>query len=268
MSTPTMSRDGQHRIDMRATFRASINDLAGWLASSLRNVELERMTGPGNGLYGLTVKQIRNEIRNEMERRGTDGLETWSDRFSYDETVQRLALAEEHVRRAFPELDKADRGQKQQAAPVQVSAPAASEPSDTCSVCGKEECANEVCGTEPAKEIPAPAACRHGNTPRHDVTGDPIKACDDGFRDPGYVEFGAFSPEGCFYSGDGCAVDAANTAAEESEGEEDITWGRMCSDHSGEPASHCAECNAEPAATCADCSGKGCHWCHWTGKRR
>lgn len=309
MSTPTMSRDNRYRIALRVEFRASIGELAAYLSSSHRHVEdMDRLA---NILAGLSIRQIHKIVRTEMERRGCDYIDGWADQFSYDETVRRLNIASQHVRRAFPELDKADREQKQQPAPAQDPAveespealqcdwcssaigpregvsfvgelicqrcyhkhglsqkPAAIEPSDTCSVCGKEECANEVCGTEPAKEIPAPAACRHGNTPRQDVTGDPIKACEDGFNAPGYVEFGAFSPEGCFYSGDGCAVDAANAAAEESEGEEDITWGRKCSDHDDDMADHCRECNAEPEPTCTDCSGSGCHWCHWTGKRR
>ena len=40
---------------------------------------------------------------------------------------------------------------------------------DTCPVCGKEDCGNQVCGTE----RPHPSACKHGNAPRPDVTGDP-----------------------------------------------------------------------------------------------
>lgn len=87
--------------------------------------------------------------------------------------------------------------------------------------------------------------CRHGNTPREDVTGNPLQECSTSHH--GNVEYGAFNPEGCFYSGDSCAVDAANTAAQESETEDDITWGRICSEHDGEPASTCQECNTEDA---------------------
>lgn len=264
MSTPTTSRDGQYRIDMRITFRVSISELATYLASATRHIEMERLAGI---LTGLTAKHVRETARTEMERRGFDYMDAWADNFGYDETIQRLALAEKQIRRAFPELAKADREREQQTAPTlapvnQISGPTAIEPSDTCSVCGKEECANEVCGAEP----PASAVCRHGNTPRADATGAPVAECEK--RHHGNVEYGAFNSEGCFYSGEGCAVDAANAAAQESETEDDITWGRMCTDHEGEPADHCAECNGEPEPTCTDCAGDGCHWCNWTGKRR
>ncbi|NUP53396.1 MAG: hypothetical protein HOW97_39650 [Catenulispora sp.] len=238
MPTATMSQDGTYRIDMRVTFRVSIGNLATYLASALRHVDdLDRLV---ELMTGLNTRQIRDTVRTEMERRGVDYIDGWADQFSYDETVRRLALAEEHVRRAFPELDKADREQKQAAALAEQIVPV---------------------------EAPAPATCRHGNAPRPDVTGDPIKACEDGFRAPGHVEYGAFNAEGCFYSGDGCAVDAANAAAEDAEEEDDITWGRMCNDHNGEPADHCRTCNADDAPACTDCEGSGCHWCHWTGRK-
>lgn len=273
MSTPTMSRDNRYRIALRVEFRASIGELAAYLSSSHRHVEdMDRLA---NILAGLSIRQIHKIVRTEMERRGCDYIDGWADQFSYDETVRRLNIATQHVRRAFPELDKADREQKQQPAPAQEPAPT---------------------------ETPAPATCRHGNEPREDVTGDPIKACEEGFRAPGHVEFGAFNAEGCFYSGDGCAVDAANAAAQDAETEDDITWGRICPEHEGEPADHCQECNTEEpeqddeevprrtvadlrpmlnrkladpetvaeihASRCAECKGAGCHWCYWTGKRQ
>lgn len=214
MPTATISQDGQYRIDMRVTFRVTIGDLTTYLASAHRHVEeISRLT---EILAGLSTRQISSVVRAEMEKRGLY-TDAWADQFSYDETVQRLELAERHVRRAFPELNKAEREQKHGAGPAQDQAPI---------------------------EAPAQATCRHGNTPRQDATGDPIKACDDGFNAPGHVEYGAFNPEGCFYSGDGCAVDAANAAAQEAETEGDIRWGRICPEHDGEFADYCQECNA------------------------
>ena len=99
---------------------------------------------------------------------------------------------------------------------------------------------------------PKPAAtCRHGNTPRPDVTGDPIAACAKG---DGGTEWGAFSDEGCYYDYD-CAVDVANESAnqnEEAEADADdpvSTWGEMCRDHRDQeqPLDGCEECNAETA---------------------
>lgn len=97
MPTPTMSRDGQYRIELRLTTRVTRADLAGYLASSLRNTVLEE-------LPKLTISQIRENIRNEMERRGLDGLDSWSDRFGMTETKDRLAWAADQVSRAYPEL--------------------------------------------------------------------------------------------------------------------------------------------------------------------
>lgn len=326
MSTPTMSRDNRYRIALRVEFRASIGELAAYLACAHRHVEdVDRLA---NLMSGLNPRQIHATIRTEMERRGCDYIDGWADWFGHDETVQRLKLAEQHVRRAFPELDKADREQKQQTTPAQGPAPVnplsgTGDGYGMCDWCGwngllredgmmrrhrpmtqaggksgrtgslpqdmhadhcngsgeapyaplhvrEETATQEPAASEPeqTEETPAPATCRHGNTPRQDVTGNPIKACDDGFRAPGHVEYGAFNPEGCFYSGDGCAVDAANAAAVEALEADDITWGRMCNDHADDLADHCRECNAEPEPTCTDCAGSGCHWCHWTGKRR
>lgn len=47
---------------------------------------------------------------------------------------------------------------------------------------------------EKANVTESPAACRHGNTPRPDATGDPITACANA---GGGTEWGAFNAEGC-----------------------------------------------------------------------
>lgn len=95
----------------------------------------------------------------------------------------------------------------------------------------------------------APATCRHGNTPRPDVTGDPIAACANA---GGGTEWGAFNAEGCTYSYD-CAVDVANESARQNEEAEatpddpESTWGEMCRDHRDQeqPKDGCEECNAD-----------------------
>jgi len=94
---------------------------------------------------------------------------------------------------------------------------------------------------------PQPAAqCLHGNTPRPDVTGDPIAACAKGH---GGTEWGAFNDEGCYYAYD-CAVDVANESAKTNEEEEAdaddpvSTWGEKCSDHEGQPRNGCEDCFA------------------------
>jgi hypothetical protein len=227
MATATMSQDGTYRIDLRITRRVSAGDLASYLAAALRHVDMDRLPSI---LDGLSAKQVRDTIRDEMDRRGTDYIDGWADQFGYAETNERIALATNHVRRAYPELAKAEDSQR------------------------------------PALETLVTKMCRHGNTPRENVTGDPIKACDEGSRAHGHVEYGAFNPEGCFYSGDSCAVDAANAAAQETETEDDITWGRICTEHEGEPADTCQECNGEqgddtdeePSDTCSVCGREDC----------
>jgi hypothetical protein len=95
----------------------------------------------------------------------------------------------------------------------------------------------------------APATCKHGNTPRPDVTGDPIAAC---VKSDGRTEWGAFNAEGCTYAYD-CAVDVANESAKENEEAEatpddpESTWGEMCRDHRDQeqPKDGCEECFAE-----------------------
>jgi hypothetical protein len=221
-----MSQDGTYRIDLRITRRVSISDLASYLASALRSVELEQMPK-------LTAQQIRETAREEMERRGTDYIDGWADEFGMAETNERLAWAVDQIRRAYPELAKAEDGQR------------------------------------PAMETLVTKMCKHGNEPRPDVTGDPIAEC--AAKPDGRTEWGAFNDEGCWYAYD-CAVDVANECARENEETDsspedpDNTWGRICPDHEGQPADHCAVCNADEPTVCKECDGSGCHWCHWTGR--
>jgi hypothetical protein len=225
MPTATMSQDGTYRIDLRITRRVSTGDLASYLASALRRTELENMPK-------LTTQQIRKTARDEMERRGTDYIDGWADDFGMTETNDRLAWATDQIRRAYPELAKAEDAQR------------------------------------PAVETRATKTCRHGKTPRPDVTGDPIAEC---AKADGRTEWGAFNDEGCWYAND-CAVDVANECAQENQNAETPaddpygTWGRICPDHEGETADHCRQCNTEQPSTCKDCDGAGCHWCYWTGR--
>ncbi|MEU2393985.1 hypothetical protein [Streptomyces sp. NPDC007369] len=116
-------------------------------------------------------------------------------------------------------------------------------------------------------------ACVHRVTPRADVSGAPIKAC---ARKQPNQEAGVFNDEGCVEAFD-CAVQAANRAAEMNV-EEDAPagdplymWDLLCVEHrdAEQQVDTCEECNAEPAeGRCPECSGKGCHWCYWTGERQ
>ncbi|MDH6709786.1 hypothetical protein P3T27_006535 [Kitasatospora sp. MAA19] len=241
MPTATMSEDGVYRIDLRITRRVSIGDLASYLASSQRHIPMDRIPSITNS---LSPKQIRDLVRTEMERRGTDYIDGWADQFGDTETRDRLTLAADLIRRAYPELAKAEDSQR------------------------------------PALENLVTTMCKHGNTPREDVTGDPIAECS---KADGRTEWGAFGDDGdngeAFYVYD-CAVDVANEAARENVDAEAApddpyaTWARICPDHQAQSADDCQECYAEEPedddaddeARCTDCSGKGCHWCHWTGR--
>lgn len=87
-------------------------------------------------------------------------------------------------------------------------------------------------------------ACRHHVTPRADVSGDPIKACD---RKQPNQEAGIFSDEGCVEAYD-CAVQAANRAAEmNAEGDSPADdplygWDLMCPEHREQQVDACEEC--------------------------
>lgn len=224
MPKPTMSKDKKYRIELRVTFRADIGTLASYLAAAMHHVDdVDRLD---NILSGLNSRQIANKIRSEMECRGTDYLDGWADRFGYDETVKRHTIAESHVRRAYPELDRADRESVEPAAP-----------SDTCSVCGKEECANEVCGTEPPAAA-APAAC-----PVHRVKLAPGAVEPKCLRIHGNAEYGVFGDEGSLVNYD-CAYEAANHAAEYAAEDPDTeyTVHRVCNEHPDNAADTCEEC--------------------------
>ncbi|MFD5916200.1 hypothetical protein ACFVYP_06930 [Kitasatospora sp. NPDC058201] len=236
MPTATMSQDGTYRIDLRITRRVSIGDLASYLAGAHRHIDMDRLASIGNG---LSAKQVRDTVRTEMERRGTDYIDGWADNFGFDETAERLALATAQIRRAYPELAKAENSRR------------------------------------PPLEPLVTKMCKHGNTPREDVTGDPITECTAKDVD-GRTEWGAFGDDGvddgAFFVDD-CAVEAANgAAAENAELERDAddpyaTWGRICPSHEAQRANHCRRCNADDAPACTDCDGSGCHWCHWTGHK-
>jgi hypothetical protein len=111
-------------------------------------------------------------------------------------------------------------------------------PSDTCSVCGKEECANEVCGTEfPATA--APVAC-----PTHRVKLNPGAASPECPIVYGIAEYGVFGDEGSLEAHD-CAYSAANSAAEYAAEDPDTqyTVRRLCNDHRDNAADTCEDCN-------------------------
>ncbi|MFJ2176424.1 hypothetical protein ACIOHE_26475 [Streptomyces sp. NPDC087851] len=199
----TKSIDGLYRIDVLVTFRVGVGELVTALCSAYRFHTTED-DGP---LPRLSKAAVNKKIREEFYLRGgSDGLSGWADCQSDDETRERVTWAEEHVRRAFPEL------------------------------------ATEAPAKTPTDD--APQACVHGNTPRPDVTGDPITECR---ATPGVEDFGAFNDEGCFYSY-GCAVDVANKAAKESEESDHITWSKICAAHAEQPAATCEECNADGSA--------------------
>ncbi|PSJ29814.1 hypothetical protein B7P34_04700 [Streptosporangium nondiastaticum] len=105
---------------------------------------------------------------------------------------------------------------------------------------------------------PAPAlACQHGTSPRPDVSGNPVAACDG--RAPG-VRGGVWSDEGCVYSDD-CLVDAANECArlnaEEEPAEEPLhSWHRMCPEHDEQTLDECEECNAVPTEQAEEPEGE------------
>lgn len=202
MAKPTISCDGKYRIEIRIARRVSTADLANYLASALRHVGIERLHSIADG---LPAKAVRDQVRTEMERRGVDYIDGWSDQFDMVETIDRLAIATEQIRRAYPELAKAEDSKTTPLAPLVTK------------------------------------LCMHGNEPSEDVQGDPIAEC---AKADGGTEWGAFNPEGCFYAYD-CAVDVANEAAKESTTEDDIIWGRKCREHEDERAETCSECYAE-----------------------
>ncbi|MEU2179703.1 hypothetical protein [Streptomyces thermolilacinus] len=113
--------------------------------------------------------------------------------------------------------------------------------------------------------------CLHEVYPADGASGDPITAC---ARKQAGGRFGVWSDEGCV-DGFDCAVEAANEcarlngAAEAPAGDPLYTWGPMCPEHDEQGLDDCEACNAVPAEDrCPECSGKGCHWCHWTGEKQ
>ncbi|MFI5686773.1 hypothetical protein [Streptomyces sp. NPDC051636] len=113
--------------------------------------------------------------------------------------------------------------------------------------------------------------CLHEVYPADGVNGDPITAC---ARKPAGGRFGVWSDEGCV-DGFDCAVEAANECArlngeaEAPAGDPLYSWGPMCPEHDEQGLDDCETCNAVPAEDrCPECSGKGCHWCHWTGEKQ
>ncbi|MEV7855161.1 hypothetical protein [Streptomyces sp. NPDC088183] len=92
----------------------------------------------------------------------------------------------------------------------------------------------------PAPDV-APTQCIHGNTPRPNVTGDPIEACRSA---RGVKDFGVFNDEGCIYVY-GCAVDVANEAVKECAESDYITWSKLCTEHEEQPAGTCEKCHAD-----------------------
>ncbi|HZF90423.1 hypothetical protein [Streptomyces sp.] len=125
----------------------------------------------------------------------------------------------------------------------------------------------------PAAIEPAAPECLHRIAVRPDVSGDPITTC---ARKQPNQEAGVFSDEGCVEAFD-CAVQAANRAAEMNV-EEDAPagdplylWDLLCVEHRDDEqqVDTCEKCNAVPAEDrCPECSGKGCHWCYWTGEKQ
>ncbi|MFG3118685.1 hypothetical protein ACGF4C_30480 [Streptomyces sp. NPDC048197] len=123
-------------------------------------------------------------------------------------------------------------------------------------------------------ELPAAdvdEACLHGRRPRPDVSGDPITWC---ARKQPNQSAGVWNDEGCVLAAD-CCVEAANDCAQynvEAEapaGDPEFEWALMCTQHEEQMLDGCEECNAVPAEDrCKECSGKGCHWCHWTGEQQ
>lgn len=122
---------------------------------------------------------------------------------------------------------------------AEISQPAAGGPSDTCSVCGKEECANEVCGTEsPA----APVAC-----PVHKVKLTPGAIEPKCLHVHGNAEYGVFEEDndGSLQNYD-CAYSAANAAAVFATEAPNYAYTvrRVCNEHPDNAADICDECNA------------------------
>ncbi|MEV8169604.1 hypothetical protein AB0O70_16915 [Microbacterium paraoxydans] len=115
------------------------------------------------------------------------------------------------------------------------------------------------------------ATCLHGLRPRADVSGDPVTGC---ARKQPNQSAGVWNDEGCVLAVD-CCVEAANDCAQynvEAEAPADdpeFTWSLMCTEHDEQTADACEECNAVPVEDrCKECSGKGCHWCYFTGEQQ
>lgn len=246
----TRSKDGKYRADMRITFRVSISDLANALASAYRNHSLE-----DGQLPSLTIAAVQDAVRAEMTLYG-QMTEGWADGRDMAETMERLTWAEDQIRRAYPELAKAEQARLAPMANRQTADPetVAEIHAARCRDCKGAGCPVCAYSGQDAKRVtpPAqtPAACIHGRTPRPDVVGDPATACASAI---GGTEWGAFNAEGCTYAYC-CAVDVANESAKENEEAESTPddpeshWGEMCNEHRAEeqPKNGCEECDAEP----------------------
>lgn len=138
---------------------------------------------------------------------------------------------------------------------AEIGQPATDGPSDTCSVCGKEECANEVCGTEPPAvdiaDVEQPRASRLTSAsvacPVHKVkltSGAVEPKCP---HVHGNVEYGVFEEDnnGSLQNYD-CAYSAANAAAVFATEAPNYAYTvrRVCNEHPDEPADTCGECSA------------------------
>ncbi|MFD9859743.1 hypothetical protein [Streptomyces alboflavus] len=127
--------------------------------------------------------------------------------------------------------------------------------------------------TTAAAVEPAAPECLHRIAVHPGVSGDPISAC---ARKQSNQDAGVFSDEGCVEAFD-CAVQAANRAAEMNveegapAGDPLYLWDLLCVEHRDDEqqVDTCEKCNAVPAEDrCPECSGKGCHWCYWTGEQQ
>ncbi|MFI6444671.1 hypothetical protein [Kitasatospora sp. NPDC050543] len=251
MAKPTVSKDGKYRIDLRVTFRATTGDLANALASALRH---------SDELPKLTVRQIRDMVRDEMYARGVF-TEGWADGFGITETNERFAWAEAQVRRAYPELAKAE---------ASLSAPLPTV---------RPRCDHHHVSAEPA--VTTVPACAPGV--EYGVFGDEGSlvvydcamsaanhaahfAAEDQDTDTEYVVRQVCSehPDEAYGACQECNADEPEESHDEpAPCYAGLDVSVMANRQLADP-----ETVAEIyAARCTECKGSGCHWCYWTGQK-